>query len=227
MNKLKTLIATFVVSCAFITGCSCVGGKILPDPKVEDSAYGRMFGVDANINMSTIDKYLDLKGVVYRDMRMLEDPIEYGDMVESNGDAALSGYIEGFEVIPFPHIAPVEAPEGVGGAPYSGPTLFSVNSEGKHVANYEESIEILEAIFPKDKVIFVMCGGGGYAGMTKNLLIELGWDANKIYNIGGFWSYEGEHAVSTVLKTNPDNSRVFDFSSVAYHDIDFTVLTEK
>ena len=112
MNKLKTLISTFILSCALVTGCSCVGGKILPEPKVEDSAYGRMFGVDANINMKTIDKYLDLKGVVYRDMRMLEDPIEYGDMVESNGDAALSGYIKGFEVIPFPYIAPVEAPEG-------------------------------------------------------------------------------------------------------------------
>ena len=91
----------------------------------------------------------------------------------------------------------------------------------------EESIEILEAIFPKDKIIFVMCGGGGYAGMTKSLLVELGWDADKIYNIGGFWSYEGDNAVSTVLKTNPDGTRVFDFSSVAYHNIDFSVLTEK
>jgi rhodanese-related sulfurtransferase len=160
-------------------------------------------------------------------MRMLRDPIEYGDMTDSNGDADLSGYINGFEVIPFPHIAPVEAPAGVGGAPYAGPTLFSVDSNGKHTANYEESIKILEAIFPKDKIIFVMCGGGGYAGMTKNLLIELGWDAEKIYNIGGYWSYEGKNSISTVLRVESDQTRVFDFSSVPYHDIDFSVLTEK
>ena len=30
-----------------------------------------------------------------------------------------------------------------------------------------------------------MCGGGGYAGMTKNLLVSLGWDENKIYNTCG------------------------------------------
>jgi hypothetical protein len=227
MNKFKTILAGLVLSCSIITGCSCAGGKYLPSPQAEDSFYGEMFGVDANINMKTIDKYLDLKGVVYRDMRMLEDPIEYGDMKESNGDPDLSGYIKGFEVIPFPHIAPVEAPEGVGGTPYSGKTLFRIDSNGKYVANYEESVKILETIFPKDKIIFVMCGGGGYAGMTRNLLIELGWDEDKIYNIGGFWSYEGENAVSTVLKTNEDGSRVFDFSSVAYHEIDFSVLTEK
>ena len=32
-----------------------------------------------------------------------------------------------------------------------------------------------------------MCGGGGYASMTKNLLISLGYDQNKIYNVGGYW----------------------------------------
>lgn len=227
MNKFKTLLATLMLGCTIATGCSCVDGKILPNPKAEESFYGEMFGVDANINMESIDKYLELKGVVYRDMRMLEDPIEYGDMADQGGDAYLSGYINGFEVIPFPHIAPVEAPEGVGGTPYAGKTLFSVGANGKHVANYEESIEILEVIFPKDKIIFVMCGGGGYAGMTKKLLVELGWDENKIYVIGGYWSYEGKNSISTVLKTNQDGSRVFDFSSVPYHNIDFSVLTEK
>lgn len=225
MNKFKSILTTLALTCVIATGCSCVDGKILPDPKAEDSFYGEMFGVDANINMETIDKYLELKGVVYRDMRMLKDPIEYGDM--EGGDADLSGFIKGFEVIPFPYIAPVEAPEGVGGTPYDGPTLFSKDTNGKYVANYEESIDILEAIFPKDKVIFVMCGGGGYAGMTRSLLIELGWNEKKIYNIGGYWSYEGNNSVSTVLKTNPDQTKVYDFSIVAYHAIDFSVLTEK
>ena len=63
--------------------------------------------------------------------------------------------------------------------------------------------------------------------MTKNLLIELGWDAEKIYNIGGYWSYEGKYSVSTVLRVESNGTRVFDFSSVPYHNIDFSVLTEK
>ena len=47
--------------------------------------------------------------------------------------------------------------------------------------------EILEDLFPKDKKIFLMCGGGGYAGMMKNLLISLGWNQDNIYNVGGYW----------------------------------------
>mgnify|MGYP003306326125 CR=1 FL=1 len=52
---------------------------------------------------------------------------------------------------------------------------------GKYEANYKESLEILEYYFPKDKNIFLMCGGGGYAGMTKTMLVTLGWDETKIY----------------------------------------------
>ena len=77
MNKFKSILTTIALTCVIATGCSCVDGKILPDPKAENSFYGEQFGVDANINMETIDKYLELKGVVYRDMRMLKDPIEY------------------------------------------------------------------------------------------------------------------------------------------------------
>ncbi len=70
-----------------------------------------------------------------------------------------------------------------------------------------------------------MCGGGGYAGMTKNMLIALGWDANKIYNVGGFWYYEGNHKVE-VKRTKKDGTATYDFWKVLYHDIDFDSLTE-
>ena len=60
------------------------------------------------------------------------------------------------------------------GSPYSGKTLFYMDQNGEIKANYEESMAILEKLFPKDKYIFLMCGGGGYAGMTKNLLVSLG-----------------------------------------------------
>ena len=65
-----------------------------------------------------------------------------------------------------------------------------------------------------------MCGGGGYAGMTKNLLVSLGWDENKIYNVGGYWYYNGKNNVEV------KNNDKYDFYKVTYHDIDFKNLTE-
>ena len=225
MKKFKVLLSFLI--CIILFGCSC--NKVeLPKPEKDSGFYGEMFGVDKNINMSTIDGYLDMEGVVYRDMRMLVDPIEYGDM--EGGDAYLSGYIKGFEVIPYPYLVPSDAPEGVGGQGYGHApgeyTLFTKNSDGSYSANFEESMSIMEIIFPKDKIIFLMCGGGGYAGMTKDLLVSLGWNADKIYNVGGYWTYEGENSVSTIVKED-NGTYVYNFTTVAYHDVDFTTLTPK
>ena len=46
-----------------------------------------------------------------------------------------------------------------------------------------------------------MCGGGGYAGMTKALLINLGWDEKKLYNIGGNWAYQGKHGYELIKES--------------------------
>ena len=70
-----------------------------------------------------------------------------------------------------------------------------------------------------------MCGGGGYAGMTKNLLTQLGWDENRIWVVGGYWYYNGEHAVQ--VKRQMGTETVYDFWKVNYHDLDFTELHEK
>ena len=190
----------------------------LPKPEVTDGLRGEL-GIDKNINEKTIDKYLGREDSVYRDVRMLDDPGNYEAL---DGDSKLSGFIKGFEVISLPYIIPVSGlPEAVGNT-YIGDTLFSINEEGKYVANYEESMKILEYIFPKDKNIFIMCGGGGYAGMMKKLLVSLGWDENKIYNIGGYWYYEGNNNVS--VKRTIDGEDSYDFWKVLYHDIDFSKL---
>ena len=62
-----------------------------------------------------------------------------------------------------------------------------------------------------------MCGAGGYANFTKQMLVSLGWDKSKIYNVGGYWNYEGKNAISTKI----DGSDKCDFSKVLYHNIDF------
>ena len=151
-------------------------------------------------------------------MRMLKDP---GNYEAIGGDAYLSGFVKGFEAIPYPLIVNVtDLPKEVGNT-YTGKTLYTYKN-GKYTPNYEESKAILEYYFPKDKNIFLMCGGGGYAGGMKNMLVALGWDKAKIYNVGGYWYYEGNNKVE--VKRKEKNEVVYDFWKVTYHDIDFDHL---
>ena len=193
--------------------------KELPKPEITGGTRGEL-GIDKNINEATIDEYLNREDSVYRDMRMLEDP---GNYEAIGGDRFLSGYIEGFEVIPLPYIIPVTGLPNEVGETYTGTTLF-YDDNGTYVANYKESMDIIEKIFPKDKVIFLMCGGGGYAGMTKNFLVSLGWDENKIYNVGGYWYYKGEHSIN--VKKEVEGIVSYDFEKVPYHKIEFDELTK-
>ena len=196
--------------------------KPLPTPEISEGQRGEL-GIDKNINEANIDEYLGRSDAVYRDMRLLYDPADYAAI---GGDAYLSGFVDGFEVVPLPYLVNVTGlPEAVGET-YTGPTLFTKNADGTLTANYKESLEILEALFPKDKVIFLMCGGGGYAGMTKALLVALGWDENKIYNVGGYWYYDGDHNVE-VKRKNANGEIVYDFYKVPYHEIDFEALTRR
>lgn len=218
--KNKIIIAIF--SAVIISTLIFVEYKIkyLPKPTVTGGQRGQL-GIDKNINEKNIDKYLNREDSVYRDMRMLKDEANYEKI---GGDSYLSGFVSGFEVIPFPYIVNVIGlPKEVGNT-YSGKTLYTKKENGKYVANYKESQEILEYYFPKDKYIFLMCGGGGYAGMMKNMLVDLGWDEDMIYNVGGYWFYKGKN--NEVIKTVRSNETVYDFWKVTYHDFNFDLLHE-
>lgn len=219
MNKIRViilLVACFIVGGLFGYLLNNNSLKSLPKPEVTGGERG-MLGIDKNINEETIDKYLGRSDSVYRDMRMLKDP---GNYEAIGGDSYLSGFVKGFEVVPYPYLTEVKGLPEVVGNSYVGKTLFTQEEDGTYKANYKESLEFLEYYFPKDKYIFLMCGGGGYAGMTKNLLVSLGWDENKIYDVGGYWYYNGSNNV----KVKNDNG--YDFWKVTYHDIDFDSLTE-
>lgn len=153
------------------------------------------FGVDLGVNMDTIDDYLHLDGVAYRDMRMLRDPADYASI---GGDSLLSIALEGFKVVPFPYIGTLqELP--VSGA-YDGDRLFDVTwADDGTVASatprYEQADLIIADLFPRDEPIILCCGGGGYAGMMRQLLIFFGYDPAKLYNAGGVWDYTGYYPV--------------------------------
>ena len=60
--------------------------------------------------------------------------------------------------------------------------------------------------------------------MTKNFLVSLGWDENKIYNTGGYWYYKGNHSIN--VKKEVDGVVTYDFENVPYHNIEFEKLTK-
>lgn len=215
MKKYIVCFCLVIVSC-LVTYFLCNRTSKLPVPEITSGLRGE-FGIDKNINEETIDKYLGRSDSVYRDMRMLKDP---GNYEAIGGDSYLSGFIKGFEVVPYPYLVNVTGLPSEVGDTYTGDTLFTFE-DGVYRANYEESLEILEYLFPRDKYIFLICGGGGYAGMTKSLLVNLGWDSNKIYNVGGFWYYNGNNRVDV------KNGARYDFYKVLYHDIDFSGLKKK
>lgn len=211
MDRREILIggATFATFAAatVLTGCfaqvteatsdenvqsSIESSKVLhiPDASPDDS----QFHVDKNINMGSIDNFLGREDVEYTDMRMIHDPADYAVI---GGDSDLTVTVDGFKVVPFPYIGTLQDLP-VEGA-YEGPKLFDIQwSEDGTVVSatplYEESQQILEDLFPKDKANFVMCGGAGYAYMTAELLKYLGWDPKKVYNLGGAWDYTGYNA---------------------------------
>ena len=223
-NKLIYVLLTIILLSIGLNIYILVNRKIsrvtnLPKPELSEGLRGT-FGIDKNINEKTIDNYLNRPDTVYRDMRMLKDP---GNYEAIGGDSYLSGFIKGFEVVPYPYLVNVTSlPEEVGKT-YEGKTLFTLK-DGKYIANYNESLSILEYLFPKDKNIFLMCGAGGYAGSTKEMLVALGWDENKIYNIGGYWYYNGNNNVE--VKRTINNKTYYDFYKINYHNIDFTNLTK-
>lgn len=66
---------------------------------------------------------------------------------------------------------------------------------------YEESDDLLEALFPKDKTLFIMCQSGGRVGMLMNILAARGWDMSKVYNIGGMAQYTGAEYRDMIVDT--------------------------
>ena len=220
---MKKAILLLAVICLFVPLSSY--GKSLPEASPDPE---NMFGVDRNINIKNVDEWLGRDDVAYIDVRMLVDP---GDFKKIGGDPVLSGTIKGFEVVPYPYIANMTGlPPEVCETKYSGPTLFTLKwDEHGNIksikANYRESEMIISDLFPKDKTIFLLCGGGGYAGFTRSLLVKMGYDPNRIFVMGGFWSYKGSNTLPIKVTYGEDNRYEYNaFHRLKYHMIKFDEL---
>ena len=190
----------------------------LPPPEPD----GGPFGVDMNINMATIDDFLGRPDVAYIDVRMLYDPAAFGAI---GGIAELTQTLPGFRIVPYPFLGTLAAMP-VANA-YEGVSLFKVVwGEGIEILevtpNYAEAETILSELFPKDQVIFLMCGGAGYSAMTRALLLHQGWDGNMIYHTGGNWHYEGNMSMGMTISSDDPNIATW---RANYAFIDFDHLT--
>ena len=129
----------------------------------------------SSINASNLQDWLNRDDVLYIDLR---DYADFGGK-----------HLRNFEVIPyFAYIY------GTDGQLFSGDVTAPV-------ATYEESVEIMEVLFPKDATLFLMCQSGGRVAKCIQLLEALGWDTSKIYNVGGMGQFTSDALVS--VTSNP------------------------
>ena len=196
---------------------------LVPLPPAEPNPDDQ-FGVDLAINMDTIDGYLGRPDVAYRDMRMIFDPAHWEDLGE---DPYASTVLEGFRMVPFPYLVTLP-PLPVDGC-YEDETLFDAewSEEGELLSvssNYKESMQVLNDLFPRDKAVFLVCGGAGYASFTRQLLLYLGWDPQKVYTVGGMWDYRGDRTVDIIEYGRTEEDDMYALWRADYTLIDFTLL---
>lgn len=124
----------------------------------------------SSINLDNLDVYLNRDDVVYIDLR------DYKDYAMK--------HFHNFESIPyFAFIFNAEA--------HTNPELVQLygGSIEAPVAVYKESDAIFNALFPKDKSIFLMCQSGGRVAQLMKILEVKGYDMTKVYNIGGMANF--------------------------------------
>ena len=134
------------------------------------------------INNTNLRDYLGRTDVMYIDLR------DYTDYAKK--------HLRNFECIPY--FALIFNAEACNDA--SLPQLFGGTVEDP-IPVYAESDELLEALFPKNKVIFLMCQSGGRVNMLMKLLNARGWDMSKVYNVGGMAQYAGAEYRDIVTDT--------------------------
>ena len=134
------------------------------------------------INSENLKQYLGRTDVKYIDLR------DYSDYAKK--------HLRNFECIPY--FALIFNAEACNDA--SLPQLYGGTVDNP-IPVYAESDELLEALFPKGKVIFLMCQSGGRVNQLMKLLSARGWDMSKVYNIGGMAQYAGPEYRDIVTDT--------------------------
>ena len=196
----------FFLFCFLLIGCS---NKKIPS-KINDNSVAI---ADSSVTTSNIDEYLFREDVVYVDLR----PYSW---------IAKDGHIAGFGFYPFYDLIAHRKDED---------RLFKMDivykedgskilggEVGSFTPNFVESEMIINRLFAKDKYIFAISQSGLECCYFFNLLIQLGYDASKLYNIGGFSISTGFDNPSYLAIENPKylvpgNSILTDVQDVTFN----------
>lgn len=182
MRKILSLLILFLF---LISGCSNGNNKDIP-PKNNATDNDAML---SPINTKNIDQY------------MFRDDVQYVDL--RNSESVLNdGYIAGFEFIPYYSvIASFSEHEALfqmkSNKDDSGKTIHA-GQVGGFVAQYEESEKMIENLFSKEKYIFLISIGGSESAYLINLLLQLGYNGELLYNIGGVSNNDGVESYTNI-----------------------------
>ena len=182
---MKKIIAVFMLGMMCLSGCKSNNENLKKIPLKETS--NDISSSNSPINSHNLDEFMFREDVQYVDLR-------------SSYMILQDGYVAGFEFIPFYSIIASFT---------SSKTLYRMKSVGDadpghvggFVAQYEESERIIKELFRQDKPIFLISQAGSESGYVINLLIQLGYDGNLLYNVGGVSNGEGIASYSSI-KTN-------------------------
>ena len=154
MKKFLILIGALALTLT-LTGCSNDVEELLEIPET--------------VTMDTVDDFLGRPDVQYVDLRNFDDKMK-------------SGYISGFEMIPF--FDYLEATD----------ILVRTDMDWDFAAEEIHSQSALNELFDADRTIFLMCGSGTRAGYVLAALESLGFE--NVINVGGIADYDGDAMVT-------------------------------
>ncbi|HHZ02015.1 MAG TPA: rhodanese-like domain-containing protein [Tissierellia bacterium] len=200
MFKFKKLLSVLLILAIVLTGCAAPASN-QPAPAQEEQPASELAELppaqkvegdysfeNSGINHENLLDYLNRPDSVYIDLRNYEDYAKK--------------HFKNFEVIPFfAYIYNENA--GTEGFPQ----LFK-GTHDEPIPVYESSEAILNALFPKDKNLMLMCQSGGRVAMLMKMLAAHGYDMSKVYNVGGMAQYTGEQYREFITDTEELNVEV-------------------
>lgn len=197
MLKFKKLFSIVLILAIVLAGCTTPAATPAPAPVEENKLAelpkaqkvdGDYSFENSGINHENLLDFMNREDVAYIDTRNFEDYTKK--------------HFKNFEIIPFfAYIYNDNA--GTEGFPQ----LFKGTHDAP-VAVYDSSEAVLNALFPKDKTLLIMCQSGGRVAMLMKMLNAHGYDMSKIYNIGGMAQYTGEQYREFMTDTEELNVEV-------------------
>ena len=173
----------FIISLILLTSCA---SNENPYETIPNKLNPNGVSISASsVNTQNIDYYLFRDDVFYVDLR----PYSW---------VANDGHIAGFSFFPYyDFIAHHTLTDRL------FRMIDSKGDIGSFAPNYVESEAVIVSLFPKDKFIFAISQSGDECCYFFNLLIQLGYNPENLYNVGGFANNAGFKHIAYKNIENP------------------------